>query len=277
MVYGLNGSILFKPLTYHGARQHTKFFWMQQAIFNVPFEMKPGRSGHWMIRLKCILLPIQMERIVSSLNGNIYGVFFKPIKKLDTEPLLENLGKYWKVYEYFRSFTPPPYRINETLSRKPVTCVASFHGLEGIVTHKLDGTFGLVYSFPKYIKEKWEGGIHKIRKGITLGDGIVFSAEKLSNDMVVLLDVYQVREFPTVQWNRENVLIHFLLHLSLPEGYETQKYCHKIEDLPMTRYETDGYIIHNTKTDKIVKVKLTHSLYVVYMDSFFLVTHQGKT
>ncbi|GFR07613.1 uncharacterized protein TNCT_259741 [Trichonephila clavata] len=45
----------------------------------------------------------------------------------------------------------------------------------------------------------------------------------------------------------------------------------------MTRYETDGYIIHNTKTDKIVKVKHTHSLDVVYMDGFFLVTRQGKT
>ncbi|GFU28247.1 uncharacterized protein TNCV_2136381 [Trichonephila clavipes] len=65
-------------------------------------------------------------------------------------------------------------------------------GLEGVVAHKLDGTFGLVYSFPNYIKVKWEGGIHKIHKGITLEDGIVFSAEKLSNGTVVLLDVYQV-------------------------------------------------------------------------------------
>ncbi|GFY40496.1 uncharacterized protein TNIN_7431 [Trichonephila inaurata madagascariensis] len=37
-----------------------------------------------------------------------YGVFLKPIKNLDTEPLLENLGKYWKVYEYFHSYLPPP-------------------------------------------------------------------------------------------------------------------------------------------------------------------------
>ncbi|GFT22697.1 uncharacterized protein TNCV_833201 [Trichonephila clavipes] len=193
----------------------------------------------------------------------------KPIQKLDTEQLLEDLGKHWKVYEYFRSFSPPPYHINETLSRKPVTCVANFQGLEGVVAHKLDGTFGLVYSFPNYIKEKWEGGIHKIHKGITLGDGIVFSAEKLSNGTVVLLDVYQVRGFPTVQWNREIVLTNFLQHLSLPEGYETQKYYHRIEDLPMIRNETDGYIIHDTKTDKIVKVKHTHSLDVVYMDGFF--------
>ncbi|GFY50629.1 uncharacterized protein TNIN_432121 [Trichonephila inaurata madagascariensis] len=82
-----------------------------------------------------------------------YGVFFKPIQTLDTEPLLENLEKYWKVYEYFRSFSPPPYRINETLSSKPVTCVANFQGLKGVISHKLDGTFGLVYNFPDYIKE----------------------------------------------------------------------------------------------------------------------------
>ncbi|GFQ76327.1 uncharacterized protein TNCT_200001 [Trichonephila clavata] len=205
-----------------------------------------------------------------------YGVFSKPIKKFDTESLLENLGKYWQVYEYFRSFSSPPYRINETFSRKPVTCVANFQGLKGVFAHKLDGTFGLVYSFPEYIKEKWEGGIHKIHKGISLGDGIVFSAEKLSNGTVVLLDVYQVRGFPTAQWNREIVLMNFLQHLSLPEGYETQKYCQRVEDLPMIRYETDGYIIHNTTTDKIVKVKHTHSLDVVYMDGFFWLPGKEK-
>ncbi|GFQ66667.1 uncharacterized protein TNCT_128631 [Trichonephila clavata] len=205
-----------------------------------------------------------------------YGVFFKPIKKFDTESLLENLGKYWQVYEYFRSFSSPPYRINETFSRKPVTCVANFQGLKGVFAHKLDGTFGLVYSFPEYIKEKWEGGIHKIHKGISLGDGIVFSAEKLSNGTVVLLDVYQVRGFPTAQWNREIVLMNFLHHLSLPEGYEMQKYCQRVEDLPMIRYETDGYIIHNTTTDKIVKVKHTHSLDVVYMDGFFWLPGKEK-
>ncbi|GFQ69539.1 uncharacterized protein TNCT_33971 [Trichonephila clavata] len=200
-----------------------------------------------------------------------------PKCKLPTlQNLLENLGNYCKVYEYFRSFSFPPYRINETFSRKPVTCVATFQGLKGVFAHKLDGTFGLVYSFPEYIKEKWEGGIHKIHKGISLGDGIVFSAEKLSNGTVVLLDVYQVRGFPTVQWNREIVLINFLQHLSLPEGYETQTYCHRVEDLPMTRYETDGYIIHNTKTDKIVKVKHTHSLDVVYMDVFFWLPGKEK-
>ncbi|GFU12442.1 uncharacterized protein TNCV_4244181 [Trichonephila clavipes] len=85
------------------------------------------------------------------------------------------------------------------------------------------------------VNEKWEGGIHKIHKGITLGDGIVFSAAKLSNGMVVLLDVYQVRGFPNVQWKWEIVLLNFLQNLSLPEGYETQKYCHRVEDLLMTR------------------------------------------
>ncbi|GFS98115.1 uncharacterized protein TNCV_3849901 [Trichonephila clavipes] len=96
------------------------------------------------------------------------------------------------------------------------------------------------------VKEKWEGGIHKIHKGITLGDGIVFSATKLSNGMVVLLDVYQVRGFPNVQWNWEIVLLNFLQNLSLPEGYETQKYCHRVEDLLMTCDEVhfwlNGYV-----------------------------------
>ncbi|GFR29466.1 uncharacterized protein TNCT_341141 [Trichonephila clavata] len=44
----------------------------------------------------------------------------------------------------------------------------------------------------------------------------------------------------------------------------------------MTWYETDGYIIHNTKTDKIVKVKHTHSLDVVYMDGFFWLPGKEK-
>ncbi|GFQ80226.1 uncharacterized protein TNCT_127281 [Trichonephila clavata] len=105
---------------------------------------------------------------------------------------------------------------------------------------------------------------------------MVFSAEKLSNGIVVLLDVYQVRGFPTVQWNREIVLINFLQHLSLPEGYETQKYCQRVEELPMTRHETDGYIVHNTKTDKILKVKHTHSLDVVYMDGYFWLPGKEK-
>ncbi|GFR07199.1 uncharacterized protein TNCT_396301 [Trichonephila clavata] len=70
--------------------------------------------------------------------------------------------------------------------------------------------------------------------------------------------------------------MNFLQHLYLPEGYETQKYCQRVEDLPMIRYETDGYIIHNTKTDKIVKVKHIHSLDVVYMDEFFWLPGKEK-
>ncbi|GFT26040.1 uncharacterized protein NPIL_17081 [Nephila pilipes] len=205
-----------------------------------------------------------------------YGVFPKPVKDLPTEQLMEDLGEYWNVYEHFRPFSSPPYRINEALSRKPVTCVSQFEGLEGVIAHKLDGTFGLIYSFDDHIKEKWEGGVHKIHKGITLGDGIIFAAEKMSNGTVVLLDVYQVRGFPTAQWNREIILMNFLKQLCLPKEYQTQTYCRRVEDLPFTRFETDGYIIHNTNTDQIFKVKHTHSLDVVYMDGYFWLPGKEK-
>ncbi|GFW11830.1 uncharacterized protein TNCV_4100421 [Trichonephila clavipes] len=141
MVYGLNGSIPLKPLTSHGVCQHTKNFLDAAGNFQCPFRNETRQV--WTLddqaQVYTFTHPDGTYRLVFEWE---YGVFFKPIKKLDTEPLLENLGKYWKVYEYFHFLPPPPYRISETLSHKPVTCVANFHGLEGIVAHKLDGTVG---------------------------------------------------------------------------------------------------------------------------------------
>lgn len=207
------------------------------------------------------------------------GTFLKPLEKSPTSSLLNALDPYDKVLEHFRTFSPPSYELNEFMIRKPVTCVENLDVLkddEFLIAHKLDGIFGLVFSYANYIKEKWEGYVKKRHNGITLGDGIVFAAEKMPDNTVVLLDVYQVRGVPTAKWCRQNILVNYFSLLHLPEGYQVQKYCYSVMQLTNCPYPTDGYICHNMRTDEIFKVKTNHSLDVVYMDGFFWLPSKDK-
>lgn len=208
-----------------------------------------------------------------------YGNFPKPLETSPTVDFLDELDPYEKVLEPFRMFTTPPYELSDSLTRKAVTCVESFDILKGseyVVAHKLDGIFGFVFSYENYIKEKWEGDLQKRHNNITLGDGILFAAEKIPNDTVVLLDVYQVRGVKTAPWCRQNILVKFLPALRLPEGYRVQQYRRSVEELPFCPFPTDGFICHNIRNDEIFKIKANHSLDVVYMDGFFWLPSKDK-
>ncbi|GFY61822.1 uncharacterized protein TNIN_122831, partial [Trichonephila inaurata madagascariensis] len=137
-----------------------------------------------------------------------------------------------------------------------------------LVARKFDGTFGLIYSYSNKICEFWEGNYQRIRTGISLGDGIVYSAEKIDDEHVILLNVYQVRGIFTV--NKQSIFLEFLPQLSLPPGYYIQKYCFKIEDLPTTPFKTDGYIFHDIQRDKVYKLKEKNSIDAIYWDGYFL-------
>lgn len=198
-----------------------------------------------------------------------YGTFETELKTLPTQKLLKCLQQYREIYKYFHQFSYPQYTIDENILRKPVTCIPDLMQSDDcLVAHKWDGIFGMVCSYPDRIVEKWEGGLQKIHKGITIDDGVVFSAEKLT-DVVILLDVYEVQGHPVASWCRQNVFLQYLPKLQLPKGYRVQEYYYSAFELPQTDFETDGFIIHDITKDKVFKVKENHSVDVIYNDGYF--------
>lgn len=207
-----------------------------------------------------------------------YGVFKKSLESIPGEQLLSCLTKYQKIYNYLRGFPHPTYTLDEHMSRKPVTCIPDLiYSDTHLVAHKWDGTFGMVYSYSDRIVEKWEGGLQKLRKGITIDDGIVFSAENLGHT-IILLDVYQVRGHLVAPWCKRNIFLEYLPSISLPKGYRAQKYYFSAFQLPEPDFNTDGYIIHDTESDNVFKVKENHSLDVMYNDGYFYIPqHRFKS
>ena len=182
--------------------------------------------------------------------------------------LVHHVSRYWNIFKKFKPFPVPPYTLKECVIRKSVTYRrASDHCL---VAHKWDGIFGIVYSYADYIKAKWEDGMQERRHGLTLGDGLVFAAEKTDHG-IVLLDVYQVYGFPTASECRQSILMECLTQLELPPDGDihVQQYRATQDALPVTRFQRDGIIRHDLCNDTISKVKTKHSLDVVYMDGFF--------
>lgn len=199
-----------------------------------------------------------------------YGTFKKKPKDFNPAELLESLNKYKRIYDAMSHYSTPSYQLNEKIIRKPVTCVQEIpNGIEYLYAHKLDGVFGLVYSYPDRVKEKWEGYECVIRRDQTLGDGYVFAAEKIQNGEIVLLDVYQVRGFETASWCRRGILLNFLPQLKLVEGYFVQTYVTDKNVLGSSPFKTDGVIIHDIKKDVIFKYKTNHSVDLVYFKGYF--------
>lgn len=203
-----------------------------------------------------------------------YGSFPNPKKSFNYKLLLESLSRYRSVYGMMQQrFTSPPYVLKESIIRKPVTSiplVPSSTCDRYLYAYKLDGTFGLVYSYANVVKERWEDYERVVRQDVSLGDGFVFAAEKLDNGTVVLLDVYQVRGFDTVAWCRKAILLDFLPQLSLPENYAIQIYSLDKAMLPSPSCRTDGWIVHDILKDTIFKVKPYRSIDVVYYKGYFL-------
>lgn len=204
-----------------------------------------------------------------------HGVFAEPVARFDPSELLAALDRYKPQYDAMRQFrTPGGYALDETLHRRPVACIRFVPegGDRYLYAHKLDGTFGLVYSYGDGIKEKWEGYECVIRRGVTLGDGLVFAAEKLDSGRVCLLDVYRVRGHETAGWCRRGVLTRFLpgLDLVAAEGYFVQTYVSDRRDLnPSPPFPVDGLIVHDVEEDAVYKYKTRHSLDLVYYGGYF--------
>lgn len=200
-----------------------------------------------------------------------YGTFSKPIVLSNSAFLLSSLNRYRKIYNLLKEYPAPAYKLNENLTRKSVTCIEAIpKGEQYLYAHKLDGVFGLVYSYTDKIKEKWEGYECVVRKNETLGNGLVFAAERLENGDVYLLDVYHVRGHDTAKWCRREILTHFLTHLNLLKGYFTQTYASNQVSLNSdTPFKTDGLIIHDVIQDVIFKYKTSHSIDLVYYQGYF--------
>ncbi|GBO07119.1 hypothetical protein AVEN_66169-1, partial [Araneus ventricosus] len=175
---------------------------------------------------------------------------------LDVTPL----NKYTSIFEtLFRNKSVPKYILQPCI-RKPVRPISAIKE-NCLVARKYDGIFGFVYSYSDHIYELWEDNVQRVRRGDSLGDGLVFSAEMI-HDVTILLDVYQVRGLPTTC--RQSILLDFLPQLQLPSGYRVQKYCKDVSELPHTPFKTDGLIFHDTLTDRIYKLKQTHTYDLVY-------------
>lgn len=209
-----------------------------------------------------------------------YGLFPEPLKDTCGAEWIANLSRYRQVYTLFKDFEAVITEQFETLHRKPVESIAQAPVLPDpslVVAHKWDGTFGIIYSYKDKLKEKWEGHRRFTHYGITIGNGLVFAAERLSK-VIVLLDVYQVGNAPTASWCRRAILTEFLpsIRETLPPGYQVQEYRNVIIDLSPPTLNTDGYIYHNVKRDVIFKLKTKHSIDVQYRDGYFWLPSLGK-
>lgn len=231
-------------------------------------ELRHGITIDGQVQLYTFQTSVHTFRLVFEWE---YGVFSKAVAFTHPDVVLGSLNRYRDVYHLLKPYPAPGYKLNEHLTRRPVTCIEAIPiGEQYLYAHKLDGVFGLVYSYADKIKEKWEGYECVVRKHETLGNGLVFAAERLENGDVYLLDVYHVRGHDTAKWCRREILTYFLTHLNLLKGYFTQNYVPDPESLnPNPSVKTDGVIIHNVVQDVIFKYKTRHSIDLVYYQKYF--------
>lgn len=180
------------------------------------------------------------------------------------------LTPFKDAYDVLRSCYPPtPYKLVPCI-RKSVKAVEKFPPRNMLIAHKYDGTFCFIYSYLDRVEIVLEGNRNQVRRGITLGNGIVFAAEFMKwSERIVLLDVYQVRGITTTH-SRRNILTQFLPSLHLPTGFVIQEYVSEKDKLPPQMFkQVDGIIGHDPIRDKIYKIKLFHSLDALYWDGNF--------
>lgn len=185
---------------------------------------------------------------------------------------ISQLAEYKTVYQLLNASCFFPYALFQDC-RKPV--IPTHQVMNNcLVAHKYDGTFGLVYSYANRIVEVWEDNLRRVRPHTSLGDGFVFAAERMREDKIVLLDVYQVRGSRTLF--REKILLEFLPNLKpkLPSPYVVQTYCHNVHDLPSLCDETDGLIFHDVQNDVVYKLKRKHTLDLVFENGYFLLPNK---
>lgn len=180
---------------------------------------------------------------------------------------IDKLNPYVETLSLFDKGAPPDYILYKC-KRKPVsnTTVEIQNSLKAI---KHDGIFGHVYSYKNYIYEEWEDGEQNLFHEETLGDGIVYGAEKLDN-RVILLYVAQVRGLGV--FNVFDILLKYLktVTANAPIRYKIQYYYDKLEHIKYNG-NLEGIIFH-TKDDKIYKMKKKHTIDLLYENGFFITT-----
>lgn len=177
------------------------------------------------------------------------------------------LNQYNDILSLFYNKQPTPYilykcmRKSVILTNKPIK--------NALLAIKHDGIFGLVYSYKNYIFEQWEDGQHYLFENRSLGDGIVYGAEKLDS-RVILLYVMQVRGVRV--HNVYDILLKYLKTIPTDMRYDVQHYY--TDKIPVvTNTHSDG-IIYHTKKDQIFKLKPKNTVDLLYENGFF-VTKEG--
>lgn len=204
-------------------------------------------------------------------NGTQFGLVFElevkcsreKIKKLPID--LKKLKKYRNILHVFKKGYILPYELGRCERKRVYHTLKPIQNAYAAIKH--DGIFGLVYSYDNYIYEMWEGNEFKLIKNKTLGNGFVFAAEKLNDNEIILLDVYQVRGYKVL--HLESVFFDFLPNLALPPHYKVQTYFKDYKKLE-TSDKSDGIIFH-TKRDKIFKFKPIKTIDLLYENGYFLV------
>lgn len=244
-----------------GVKKHKQFyetfgFYQGPLIFEYRYEIKlKSRKA----RLYAF------ERL-----DNRYGLVFEyeicvRKKKLKNLPIDTTVLQNFKhLFPFFHAGMSMPY-ILKTPTRKRVYHTDNVPK-NSLIAVKHDGKFGFIYSYRNFIYEEWEGNDNFCLENTSLGDGIVFGAEKMPNGTVYLLDVYQVRGVPAL--HSESILLNYLSSLKLPNHYKIQTYYKNLEGVPKESAECDGLIYHSVN-DIVYKVKPVKTVDLLYENGYF--------
>ena len=182
------------------------------------------------------------------------------------------LRKFKSIFKLFNNKAPMPYEL-KPCQRKPVyhTKVLLSNCLVAI---KHDGIFGHVQSYKNCIYESWEGNTNNLLNNASIGNGLVFGAEKMNDGTVILLDVYQVRGVPV--YHTDSIFLEFMPQLkNLPVNYKIQTYYKDFKDVPTNVENSDGIIFHNLN-DVIYKYKPKQTIDLLYNEGYFILKNEIK-
>lgn len=193
-----------------------------------------------------------------------------PIIRCQKLPInVRDLNRYCDILTLFCNQTPPPYILHKCMRKTVFTTNKELkHCLKAV---KYDGIFGHVYSYKAYIFEQWEDGRHYLFENKSLGDGLVFGAERLEDQIIVLLYVAQVRGLRV--FNVYDILLKYLKTVPTDSRYSVQQYYRGEMPTIKSDVRSDG-IIYHTRGDKIFKLKSKDTIDLLYENGFF-VTKEG--
>lgn len=178
-----------------------------------------------------------------------------------------DLNQYADILTLFCNQTPLPYILHKCRRKSVKTTNKEIKN--SLKALKFDGIFGHVYSYKTYIFEQWEDGRQNLIENQSLGDGFVYGAERLE-DQIILLYVVQVRGVGV--YNVYDILLNYLKTIPTDSRYNVQIY-YPGKIPPKLDLRSDG-IIYHTQRDKIFKLKPKNTIDLLYENGFF-VTKEG--